>query len=68
MTARGLGMSVGGAVAELLPVHEVVAGAGALGAAGVVAVRFTLDRAVRSPGGGSGSPGAASPDSYPALS
>ena len=56
MTAQGLGMSVGGAVAELLPVHEVVAGAGALGAACVVAVLFTLHRErLRT-------------DSYPALS
>ena len=49
MTAQGLGMSAGGAVAELLPVHQVVAGAGALGAACVVAVLYTLHRAVPSP-------------------
>ncbi len=49
MTAQGLGMSAGGAVAELLPVPEVVAGAGALGAACVATVLYALRRAVPPP-------------------
>ncbi|MEU3060752.1 MFS transporter [Streptomyces subrutilus] len=52
MTLQGVGMALAGLAAEFLPVHLVVAGAGALGAAVVLA----LLAALRAAGTGEGEP------------
>lgn len=50
MTAQGLGMTLAGAAAEFLPIHQVVAGGGVVGILCVSAVGYLVHRTVVSPG------------------
>ncbi|MGN9843266.1 MFS transporter [Nonomuraea sp. H19] len=54
MTAQGLGMTLAGAVAEFVPVHQVIAGGGVLGVVCVSAVLWSVRASRGSSGDGRG--------------